>query len=58
MANQNYKLSTQRCIYFRGFASLKVVLVAVVLGRTSVDAALVNVQYNTNVMPNIDKHLN
>lgn len=33
-------------------------LVAVVLGRTSVDTVLVNVQYDTNVMPIIDKHLN
>lgn len=31
---------------------------AVVLGRTNMDAALVNIKYNTNVMPIIDKHLN
>lgn len=58
MANQKYRLSAQECIYFRGFASLQVILVAVVLGRASVDAALVNVEYNTNVRPIIDKHLN
>lgn len=40
------------------FAIAIVILVAVVLGRTSVDATLVNVQYNINVMPIIDKHLN
>lgn len=43
---------------FCQFAAAVVVLVAVVLGGTSVEAALVNVQYNTNVMPIIDKHLN
>lgn len=43
---------------FGQFAASMVILVAVVLGRTSVDASLVNIQYNTNVMPIIDKHLN
>lgn len=43
---------------FCQFAAAMVILVAVVLDKTSVEATLVNVQYNTNVMPIIDKHLN